>query len=93
MPRSSASKKAWWLANASVPTWRGGASSGQSNAQSFMSIVARVLTGLPELAEAVAISLPSFKRSSCASSRSGIGAGATLLGGAPAAATLESDLA
>ena len=28
--RSSASKKAWWLANAIVPTWRGGASSGQS---------------------------------------------------------------
>ena len=23
-------KKAWWLANATVPTWRGGASSGQS---------------------------------------------------------------
>jgi hypothetical protein len=24
MPRSSASKKAWWLANAIVPMWRGG---------------------------------------------------------------------
>ena len=30
MPRSSASKKAWWLANAIVPTWPGGEHSGQS---------------------------------------------------------------
>ena len=30
MPRSSASKKAWWLANAIVLTWRGGAASGRS---------------------------------------------------------------